>query len=124
MTDRAGAGKRGDKRHCAACRKWRTGYPHHYQVLALRVLPLLQENSTIWSRSSALTAKPGNAWRATPRTGWRDRMPTSWPEAMHEAIAAQAKTLDAGPLPDSMVFPARFAAGFSAQEYLRRVSTR
>jgi type III restriction enzyme len=76
------------------------------EVLALRVLPLLQEKLDDLepeqrpdSKAEQRMARDAAHWLARQNA---DKLA----EAMHEAIAAQAETLDAGPLPDSMVFPA------------------
>jgi type III restriction enzyme len=83
------------------------------QVFSDRVKPLLQEKldeldpeTRPDEQTEARMARDAAHWIAKQQTSFLA-------EAMHEAIALQAETVEAGPLPDMMVFPETLPLGTS-----------
>jgi superfamily II DNA or RNA helicase len=75
-------------------------------VLAQRLLPLLQAALEEWDDEQRPDAKTEQRMARDAAHWIAKQQADKLAEAMHEAIAEQAETLDAAPLPDALLFPA------------------
>jgi superfamily II DNA or RNA helicase len=75
-------------------------------VLAQRLLPLLQAALDEWDDEQRPDAKTEQRMARDAAHWIAKQQADKLAEAMHEAIAQQAETLDAAPLPDALLFPA------------------